>query len=290
MFPKDSRAGWSIPIAVVESEPAEEGIVGREIMIGPHVEVVFRGRSGSAEDILSAAVTKVASVGQRIQSVQIRLNRRIHGDLVESARGFGIGNFPLPGGNRWHGCYQALPQAFSQAFIAAEIKRFVLADRATQAGSKLITPERRGRTARIEKVSRIESRIAQEFKRRSMQLIGARLGYDVNDAPGGTSKLSAVGGRFHAKLAHRIHAKGLSTHAAGDLVRRAHHIGAIQQKAVLLRSRPANGHFEGKSTLYLPSLEFRIGDSRLQQGKLIETPAVERQVHNLLRLDHSRDR
>ena len=73
-----------------------------------------------------------------------------------------------------------LPVFRARPLIAQEVEQLVLADGAANRASELILIERLTATLRVEIIVRIENRIAQEFKRRPVNLIGARLGDHVH--------------------------------------------------------------------------------------------------------------
>ena len=110
-----------------------------------------------------------------------------------------------------------------------------------------------------------------------MQLVGPGLGDHVNDTTGGPSILCAVGGGFDTKLPYRIHAKRLPGDTAGNLVRGTHHIGSVEQKAILFRPGSADRYLGCVATLHgANAREFGHRDPRLQLGQLVKAASVER--------------
>ena len=86
-------------------------------------------------------------------------------------------------------------------------------------------------------------------------------------------------------------AEGLPGDAAGNLVRRTHHVGSVEQKAILFGPGSADGYLGCVAALH-GAYARKPGhcDPRLQLGQFIKAAPIERQVDNLRRFDDSADR
>src|SRR5882724_5308397 len=93
------------------------------------------------------------------------------------------------------------------AFVVAEKECAVFPDGAAQGKPKLVLPQLIQAGSR-QFATGIHCIIAEVFVQRAMQIVGAALGNDVDDASNGASRFNAVGVVDHAKLAHRVRGRG----------------------------------------------------------------------------------
>ena len=142
-------------------------------MINASLHVMLIGWLGTREQVLADAAGKSPAV-RRWKQIQVRSDLWVQRNLApvdHPATGIRIGN---------ESC-AADTKPFNESLISEEVKRLIVLNRSAQCRSKLISLERRnGLVLWVEKIFRIERRVAQEFEGRSVDTIftGSRHGID----------------------------------------------------------------------------------------------------------------
>ena len=127
------------------------------------LDELFFGRLRLCEEKFRHASSKVASVRQREESLQISRNRRVQGDRGPA------GQPALPRVGVGHVRDAGDAQPFDQRFsIGREEESLVFANRAADGAAELIALESGNLLVRrVEEVFRVERRIAMKFEERS---------------------------------------------------------------------------------------------------------------------------
>ena len=175
----------------------------------------------------------------------------------------------------------------AETFVIDEEECFVLHHGTAESSPELILIER-GLLAvcRTEKSACVEDRVAIELPGFAVKLIGAALDRCVDDCSGGASELRTIVAGLDSELGQgiRVHldyliGKALVAGAVSVV------INTVQQKIVQLASLPV--HVKGSiATAVRLVLQRRARNARHQQGQVGVGPAIQRQVHNLFRIDH----
>ena len=214
--------------AVVNGVGGEEQILAAQVIVEPRgAEVLPYVLRGMAERLRDAAAQVWPVLG--CVDTHVRLPSRR------------VGQIALPRlviGNQRH---RAQPPVLPEAFVVAEEKQLVLLHRAAQRRAKLVALELRNRRL-VKVVARIESAVAQKFKYRAMQTVGAGGGHDAHLRAVALAVAGAVGVCHHVELAYRIHSQQLAAGAARRHVdqRCACVLNAVQQKQIILWTPPAD--------------------------------------------------
>ena len=115
-----------------------------------------------------------------------------------------------------------------------------------------------------------------------MQPVGAGARDGIDHAARRAAKLCGIGVRENLKFKHRFDAEKDSGNRAGRLIVNVVDVGAIQQKTALLGSHAVDRDLGRAAADRVVAAGIYRVDSRLEQGQLLERPAVERQVAHLL--------
>ena len=186
-------------------------------------------------------------------------------------------------GNQVHA---GLVQVLAESFVVGEDEGLVLLHRAAQRAAELVARETRDGTA-VEEIARIESIVAQELVKRSVELVGSGLGDNEHLRAGPLAELRAVGIAQHIEFAYRIHAQQLLAGAARlhIVLGRAGEFDAIQQEEILLRPVSRNREViaggrigDADSARFFPR---EVHHSGIEREQLVVASAVERQILDL---------
>ena len=116
----------------------------------------------------------------------------------------------------------------------------VLPDRPTRRCSELIAFEGRNRGP-VEKVSRIQSAVAQELVSASMELVRSRARNGIDHSAGGLPVLGRIVAGQDGKLLNGVHAQVPAQHAARPAVGIVVDADAVQAIVILLGASPGDG-------------------------------------------------
>ncbi len=151
----------------------------------------------------SIGVQQLRPIGNRPQGLQ-RLDGR-HGRCPRIGLSIGAAC-----GNQSH---IAQPQFLAKALVVNEDKRFVLFDGRSYRAAELISLKCRN-CGEVEKVTRIEGAVAQEFIGAAMDAVGPGGRHDIDLGSGALAVFRAVGVRHDGEFPHRVHAEKLSADAS----------------------------------------------------------------------------
>src|SRR5262249_42203567 len=156
----------AIDVAVVERVTSPQVVTRRKLMVNAPLDEIFIGRLRLCEEIFRHASSKVASVRQWEEGLQISRNRRVQRDRRPA------GQPALPRIGVGHGRDSGDAQPFDQRFISGEEEGPVFANRAADGAPELIALESWNLLIRrIEEVLRVESRIAMKLEERSVESV-----------------------------------------------------------------------------------------------------------------------
>ena len=173
-----------------------------------------------------------------------------------------------------------------RTLIAAKEKTLVAPDWPTESAAILVPLNAIGCGRSSKEILSVENRVAHEFEGISMEIVGAGLGDDVNDAARVRSILRAVVARLYAEFLERVRErKGLI-----DVRVFVHVIAAVELVAdrILARAicRECDGARKGLRRALVGAAVGRVNGPRNQQRKLRRIPAIEGQFRNALPLDY----
>src|SRR5262245_3915253 len=131
-------------------------------MVNSSLDEMFIGRLRLCEEIFRHAPSKIASVRQREEGLQISRNRRVQRDRGDARQ------YALPRVRVGHSRDAGDAQPFDQRFIGGEEECLVLPNRAAEGAAELVALESGNLLIRrIEEVLRVERRIAMKLEERS---------------------------------------------------------------------------------------------------------------------------
>ena len=184
-------------------------------------------------------------------------------------------------------------QVLQKLFEVGKEERLVLLDRSAQRAAELIAREA-WRGCAIEEVAGVEDVVPHVLVKRSVQLVGARLGDDQHLRTRPFAILRAVGIAQQIEFAHRIHAEHLLADAARlhVVLRRAGKFNAVQKEQILLRPVAFDHEIVAARRIRdadaAELLKREIDHARIERKQQIVASAVERQVRKLLLPDEAR--
>ncbi len=145
----------------------------------------------------------------------------------------------------------------------------------------------------IEEVAGIERAVAQEFVSRSVKLVRAIRGDDIDLRAGALAVFGAVGVFYDGKFAHGVNSKKLAAETAGCVVhfRCAGEFDSVEEKEIFLRAAARDGKHVADDGIRRAdsagALRGVIDDARIQRQQLVVTSTVERQIFDLALADQS---
>src|SRR5260370_6905463 len=97
-------------------------------------------------------------------------------------------------------------EAIDQGLEGPEEESLVFMNRATEGAAELVALEGRDRLGcGVEKILRVQVGVAQELEQRAVELVAARAGHGVDNAPRLAPKLGPIPVRQNLELQHRFH-------------------------------------------------------------------------------------
>ena len=136
---------------------------------------------------------------------------------------------------RWNDLVLRHSAYLTSALIVAKEKQLVFHDRETERSAELITFK--VPTHRVEVTPCIQLLVAQKFVGRTMNLVGSRLGYDVDDATGEPTILRIEGIRQQPEFLDRVEGR----HDGSAVKNTFLHVPAVYQEGVGGFSLPVYG-------------------------------------------------
>src|SRR5262245_484146 len=143
---------------------------------------------------------------------------------------------------------------------------------------------------RIEVVPRVEGRVPVELEPRPVERVGAGPGHRVDYAAGRAAELRRVGIGQYLELEHRFDAEQDARRRSRRLVVDVVDVGAVEEKAALLGTRPVDRNLRRAPADHVVAGGERGSHAGLQQRKLLEGAAVQRQLADFLVADQTAQR
>src|SRR6266404_2686117 len=195
-----------------------------------------------------------------------------------------------------HSRYRVQTYPLALAFVAREPKRFVFYYRPAERHSELIVAERGLRIGLwVEEVSRIKPVVAEELEQRAVEVVGSRLGDDVDDRAG----VAAVFGfevRLYGSLRDGFdweNSRGCPEHAGfvdrGQISITVIHIGAVEQIVVRAPAIAVRAE-QSERTRGIGRAGRISGCARNQHQELRVVTSVDWKIHDLTRGNSSPQR
>ena len=171
-------------------------------------------------------------------------------------------------------------------FVIHKEKSLVFLHRPAEGSAKLVLPQLVGQRSRLQHAPSICSVILKIFVQGAVQIVGAGLRHNVDNATGCSPVFRAKGVVDHAEFLHRFLRRGGPLHAGN----RADEIGAVHRDRVAERALAAKRDLRS----------FKVGERRSQTGaarrharseqrKIGEQASIDGQRVDLLGLDHLTD-
>ena len=170
-----------------------------------------------------------------------------------------------------------LAEPLDEGLVAEEEEGAVARERSAERAAELVAVEV-GLVVGVEEVARVERVVAVELVDAAVELVGARLGQDVDLPARVAAELGAVGVRLDPELANRLHAERRAGGAAGRAVGEVVLQRAVEQVHVRARILTVDAHAEPVRD-DRAAVAMRKGQhARLQQREVGVVAAVERQL------------